>query len=236
MKKVREYEVYDEFLEEYGNASIENAQQILDDAKILLSHKSFARAYFLAVAAMEEAGKAYMAFSSRGRNLSDEGLKKKLQEMFENHSQKITSAFAGWISNSSKPEEVIKDAVDSMIYLKRGREKSMYVDANADNSLSIPTILVSPAAAIDSIKVAEICLHHTKFYFSQNQPPSFSSFEDKFFCLRSEKVQEMFNNDDFGEYLLSEIKRDSENFSLPRALVTYHDKYFSKKKRYAKES
>lgn len=230
MKKIREYDVHDEFLKEYGNASIENAQQILDDAKILLSQKSFARAYFLAVAAIEEAGKAYMAFASRGRNLSDKGLKKKVQEMFENHPQKISSAFVGWISKSSKPDESIKAAVDLMIHLKRGREKSMYVDANPDNSLSIPAQIVRPAAAIDSVKVAENCLHHTKNHISENRPPSFSSFDDKLFCLRNEKIQEMFNNDDFGEYLLSELKQTSSNFNFSKAIVTYHDKYFSKKK------
>ena len=237
MKKLREYDVHDEFLTEYGNASIKNAQQILDDAKILLSHKSFARAYFLAVAAIEEAGKAYMAFASRGRNLSDEGLKKKVQEMFENHSQKIGSAFAGWIAKSSNPRESVEAALDLMIHLKHGREKSMYVDANPDNSLSIPMEIVRPAATIDSVKVAENCLHHTKTHISENHPPSFSSFDDKLFCLRSEKIHEICNNDDFRGYLLSELKQTGRKFNFSKAIVTYHDKYFSRRKRFAtKES
>ena len=145
MKKIREYEVHDEFLKEYGNASIGNAHQILDAAKILLSKKSFAIAYFLAVAAIEEAGKAYMALASRARNFSHKGLEKKVQEMFENHSQKISSAFVGWISKSSTPDESIKAAVDLMIHLTRGRGKSMYVDAKPDNSLSIPSQIIRAA-------------------------------------------------------------------------------------------
>lgn len=235
MKKVREYDVHDAFLEEYGNASIENAEQILNDAKILVDQNSYARAYFLAVAAIEEAGKAYMAFASRGRNLSDEGLKKKIQEMFENHSQKITSAFAGWIAKSSSPEESIKAAVDLMIHLKRGREKSMYVDANADNSLSIPTQLVRPSAAIDSIKVAENCVHHTRTHITESTPPAYSSYDDKLFCIRTEKIQELFNKEDFGEYILSELKKENGNFNFAKTIVTYHDKYFAKKKLFVDE-
>jgi len=47
----------------------------------------------------------------------------------------------------------------------------------------------------------------------------------------------MFNNDDFGGYLLSELKQTSSNFNFSKAIVTYHDKYFSKKKLFSnKES
>lgn len=234
MKKIRQYDIHDKFLKEYADAAIENAQQILDAAKILLGKKSFAIAYFLSVAAIEEAGKAYMAFAARGRNLSDKGLKKKVQNMFEKHREKIISAFVGWISKSSKPDESIEAAVDLMIHLNRGREKSMYIDANADNSLSIPAQIIRPVAAIDVLKVAENCLHHTKNHISKNNPPAFSSFDDKLFCLRSEKIKEMFNKD-FGKYLLSELKQTSGNFNFSRAIVTYHDKYFSKKKLFADE-
>jgi len=233
MKKIREYDIHDGFLKEYADAAMENAQQLLDSAKILLSNKSFAISYFLSVAAIEEAGKAYMAFAARGRNLSDKGLKKKVQNMFEKHREKIISAFIGWISKSSKPDESIKAAVDLMIHLNRGREKSMYVDANPDNSLSIPAKIIRPVAAIDVLKVAENCLHHTRTHISGNHPPSFSSFEDKLFCLRSDKIHEMFNND-FGKYLLSELKQTSGNFNFSKAIVTYHDKCFSKKKLFEK--
>jgi|LGVF01.1.fsa_nt_gb AbiV family abortive infection protein len=230
MKKLREYNVHDEFLTEYGNAAIENAQQILDDAKILLGHKSFARAYFLAVAAIEETGKAYMAFSSKGRNLSDEGLKKKVQKIFESHSQKISCAFTGWIAKASNPRESIEAALELIHNLKLGREKSMYVDVNPDNSLNIPMIVARPVAATDSVRVAENCIFHTKHYMSENHPPSFSSFDDKFFCLKTEKITEIFNTEDFGEYLLSELNKVDKNFNFSKAIVTYHDKFFCRNK------
>lgn len=233
MKKIRQYDIHDKFLKEYADAAIENAQQILDAAKILLGKKSFAIAYFLSVAAIEETGKAYMAFTARGRNLTDSGLKKKVLEMFGKHPKKIISAFIGWILKSSKSEESITTAVELMFHLNHGREKSMYVDANADNSLSIPSQTIRPVAAINALKVAENCLHHTKNYISKNNPPVFSSFDDKLFCLRSEKIKEMFNKD-FGKYLISGLKQQSGNFDFSRAIVTYHDKYFSKKKLFEK--
>ncbi|CAK0773613.1 AbiV family abortive infection protein [Gammaproteobacteria bacterium] len=223
--KTREYTLHDDILKEYGIASINNAQQLLDDARILLINKSFARAYFLAVAAIEETGKAYIAHAARGRNLSDDGLVKKIQDMFENHSSKISSAFACWISNASKQEESSKAAVDLIINLKNGRESSMYVDVNSDNSLSIPSKIVSPSAAVGSINVAKNCLYHTISRISGSHVSLYSSFEDKLFCLNSNKIKEIFSNDDFGEYILSELNKTLGHFNLPRTIVTYHDKY-----------
>ena len=94
-KKDRDYDLNFEFLDSYQKAAIDNADSILDEAKLLLSNNHYARAYFLAVASIEETGKAFMAFSSKGRNLNNVALHKKLKEMFENHSQKIRSAFVG---------------------------------------------------------------------------------------------------------------------------------------------
>ncbi len=53
MKKVRNYDVNNKFLMDYEQAAIANAEEILNDAKVLLERKSFARAYFLSVASIE---------------------------------------------------------------------------------------------------------------------------------------------------------------------------------------
>lgn len=236
MKKVRDYDVNNKFLKEYELAAIANAEEILNDAKALLARKSYARAYFLSVASIEETGKAFMAFSSRGRNLSNDGLKKKLQEMFEKHSQKITHAFYGWIFATSKIEEIKKsalNAVDLIIHLQPGREASMYVDAYPDGSISIPSKVIRPVTAIDSVKIAENCLHHTKKYVKSNLPIITSSFDDKLLCIKSEKIREMFKQKDFGEFFLAELKTDANNFSYAKTVVTYHEAYFCKKKQFS---
>jgi len=237
MKKLREYDIHEKFLTEYENAALENAQQILDDAKILLKHKSFARAYFLAVASIEETGKAYFAFSCKNRNLTNDALKKKIKEIFENHSQKIGSAFIGWKARSSDQKESVKAALELIFHLGIGREKSMYVDANPDNSVSIPMRVLRPVAATDSVKVAENCLYHTKQYLSSNQPPQFTTYDDKFFCLKKDKINEMFKMEDFSKYLLAELEKAKLPFNFTKLVVTYHDKYFSKRIRFeSKES
>jgi len=233
MKKVRNYDINNELLKKYELAAIANAEEILNDAKALLARKSYARSYFLSVASIEETGKAFMAFSSRGRNLSNDGLKKKLQKMFEDHPQKIIYAFYSWIFASSKIEEIKKsalNAVDIITHLQSGREASMYVDAYPDGSIRIPSKEARPVAAIDLVKIAENCLHHTKEYVKSNLPKSTSSFDDKLLCIRIEKLQEMYKRKDFWEFFLARLKTDASNFNYSKAVVTYYDAYFCKKK------
>jgi AbiV family abortive infection protein len=233
MKKVRDYDVNKKLLKEYEIAAIANAEEILSDAKALLVRKSYARAYFLAIASIEETGKAYMAFCSRGRNLSNDGLKKKLKMIFENHPQKIVYAFFGWIFASSKLKESALTAVDLTTDLKLGREVSMYVDAYPDGSIRMPSNVIRPVAAIDSVRIAENCLHHTKEYVKNNLPKTTSSFDDKLLCIRSEKIDEMFKRKDFWEFFLAKLETDASNFSYAKAVVTYHDSYFCKKKQFS---
>ncbi len=234
MKKVRNYDVNNKFLMDYEQAAITNAEEILNDTKVLLERKSFARAYFLSVASIEETGKAYIAFSSRGRNLSNPGLKKKLQVLFENHSFKITSAFIGWSFASSNLEEALKGAVDLMSHLLPGRETSMYVDAYPDGSIRIPSDVIRPVAATDSIRVAENCLHHTKEYIKNNLPETTSPYDDKLLCIGSEKLQEIYKQKDFWEFLLAECKTNASNFNYSKTIVTYYEAYFCKNKLFSK--
>ena len=236
MKKNRNYEIHKNFLNEYENAALLNAQHLLNDAKILLVNESIARTYFLAVASIEETGKAYLAFSCKQRNLNDEGLKNKLKTIFESHPNKIGSAFIGWISRASNQEEAIEAALELISNLKLGREVSMYVDVNQNNEISIPMHVIRPVAAVDSVKVAENCLYHTRQYLSENEPPTFSKYEDKMFCFNTQKIAEIFKISDFGDYCLDEIKANKGNFNFPKIIVTYHDNYYCKKVAYKKEN
>jgi len=60
-----------ELLREYSGAALDNASELLAEATLLLQHGHRARSYFLAVASIEETGKALMAFDGQGRNLAD---------------------------------------------------------------------------------------------------------------------------------------------------------------------
>lgn len=229
MRKIRDYELTLELLESYQDAALDNAHELLDEAKLLLSNDHFSRAYFLALASIEEAGKAYIAFDAKGRNLKDAGLCNKIKERLEDHSSKITSAFVGWISFSDSPREAIETSVDLMIHLKRGREKSMYIDVESDGaSLSIPREIVRRVAACDCVHLAENCLHHTGLYLQNNKPNKRTSHQDKLLCIKQNTLSKMLNTEDFWEFYIKQLEQGNNSFD--KAAVTYHDSFYKKKR------
>jgi len=70
-QKNRNYTLTPELLQQYHEAALANARALLEEAALLLRYGHHARAYFLAVATIEETGKAVQAFDSMGRNLKD---------------------------------------------------------------------------------------------------------------------------------------------------------------------
>lgn len=56
-QKNRNYELTPELLQEYSDAALANAQELLDEASLLLQHDHQARAYFLAVAASKRSAR-----------------------------------------------------------------------------------------------------------------------------------------------------------------------------------
>lgn len=235
MRKIRAYALTHVLLEAYQTASLANARELLDEARLLLDNSHFSRAYFLALAAIEEAGKAYIAFDAKGRNLRDEGLCNKIKESLEDHSNKITSAFLGWLSFSNNPRDAIKTSVDLMLHLKRGREISMYIDVKSDGkTLSMPREIIRPIAARDCTRLAEDCIKHTELYINNNQPSKRSSCEDKLLCIKQKTLMEMLNTEDFWEYYIYQLEHG--NHECGQVVVTYHDGYYKKKKLFKHEN
>jgi AbiV family abortive infection protein len=227
MQKTREYNLTLDLLDAYQIAALNNARELLEEAKLLLGSSHFARAYFLALASIEEAGKAYISFEAKGRNLCDIGLCNKIKERLEDHSSKIDAAFLGWISQSTAKREAIQKAVDLIVDLKNGREKSMYIDVGEDGkNLSIPREIVRPVAAGDCVKLAENCIHYTDLYVKNNLPAKSSTAKDKLLCIRPKTFTEMLNIPDFWEFYLSYLKQDNRSFE--DAATTYHDCYYKK--------
>lgn len=226
----RKYTLDLNILDDYQNKALENSKDLVLSSKILFEHKHYARAYFLACSSIEETGKAYLAFSSKGRNLKS--VETKLKTIFEKHPNKITLAFICWMLESSNKVESAKICVDLSVHLHNGREKSMYVDVNEDNSVSIPTKLVRERQAADSIHVAEQCLRATKEYVSKNIPQITSSFDDKFFNMNTKNVTELISNEDFGEYLLHCLTEEKSGLNFSKYITTYHDTYLCKGKKF----
>jgi AbiV family abortive infection protein len=77
--KDRDYTLTPDLLREYRDAALVNAQELLEEATLLLAHKKYARAYFLSASTIEEAGKAVQASEGLGKNLRDPGVTQRLK-------------------------------------------------------------------------------------------------------------------------------------------------------------
>jgi AbiV family abortive infection protein len=107
-----------ELLRSYSEAALRNADELLVEASLLRDHDHMARAYFLAVACIEEASKALLAFDAQNRNLSDPAVCTKLKTTMESHAQKINYAFSMWALSSPNQREALKVALDLIFHVK----------------------------------------------------------------------------------------------------------------------
>jgi AbiV family abortive infection protein len=143
--KNRNYQLTRELLRQYCDAALANAQELLDEATLLLQHGHRARAYFLAVASIEEVGKAVQAFDGMGRNLKDSAVSTRLKLQFEDHEQKIISAFLPWLQGSSNLPEALDSVINLILNVRHGREPSMYTDIHIDGpSVLTPSVSIRP--------------------------------------------------------------------------------------------
>jgi AbiV family abortive infection protein len=143
--KNRDYQLTPGLLQQNRDAALANAQEWLDEATLLLQHEHRARAYFLAVASIEEVGKAVQAFDGMGRNLKDSAVSTRLKLQFEDHEQKIISAFLPWLQGSSNLPEALDSVINLILNVRHGREPSMYTDIRIDGpSVLTPSVSIRP--------------------------------------------------------------------------------------------
>ncbi|MCC4585739.1 AbiV family abortive infection protein [Xanthomonas sp. NCPPB 1067] len=201
--------------------SIDNATALVEEAKTLLSAEHFARAYFLAVAAIEEVGKSALAFGAAGRNLADRQVLKKTWNNLLDHKSKIIAAFGPSLTLTQR--ENMKEALDTSLELmgslRRGREPSMYTDVLADGSIQNPKDLVRPVAARDAVHLAQHCLARAKQCQANNEPASITAASDFFYTLSSSKIQEIMGQEDFSPFYLERI--NNGNISLEEAIYAF---------------
>ncbi len=101
-----------ELLRSYSEAALRNAAELLVEASLLRDNGHCARAYFLAVACVEEAGKALLAFDAQNRNLSDPAVRTKLKAIMESHGHKINYVLCIWAMGNPDPQKAMKVALD----------------------------------------------------------------------------------------------------------------------------
>lgn len=209
-----------ELLHAYSEAALQNSDDLLCEASLLRDHDHMTRAYFLAVASIEEAGKALLAFDTQKRYLSDPAVCMRLKVSMESHSQKINYALGTWAVTSPDLSEALKVALDLIIHLKHGREPSMYTDLRADpDRMQTPREVVRANAARDCVKLAENCLTHARKHLCEKAPAEFTSAQDRLFTMKPAKFQEMLNTEDFWWYYISRMEAGRRN--LAEAVLGY---------------
>ena len=224
-----EFRFTDQILNDLSAASLENAEQLISEAKLLLDQVFSPRAYFLAVAAIEEIGKAYLCFESATRNLNDSAVTSKIIKSIENHSIKINSAFHTSIITSKDPRGALKKAVDLMVDLKNGREPSMYTDINyIDSKIYVPNSVIRNKAAKDAVRLAEHCNLTTRSYINNFDPSIKSKIDDGVFGLKSNTFSKLMKHEDFWWYLVDNYENNRLNNN--EIILEYHKEYFNKNK------
>jgi AbiV family abortive infection protein len=173
-----------------------------------------ARAYFLAVACIEEAGKALLAFDAQNRNLSDPAVCKKLKTSMESHGEKINYALSMWVLSSPDRRGALKVALDLILHVKQGREPSMYSDLRTDpDRVQTPREIVRATAARDCVRLAENCLAHSQRHVSEKTPAKFTTAQDRLFTMKPAKFQEMLNAEDFWWYYISRMQAGQQDIA-----------------------
>ena len=227
--KNRSYPLSLALLEKYKEAALENADELLAEARLLLHHKSHARAYFLGVASIEEIGKAVISHDALGRNISDSAVATRLRINFEDHSQKVTSAFIPWLLATPDLREQVMSYVNTMIDVKNGREPSMYVDVLQDGSDVVrPKTIVSLDAATNCVSLVVAVRLHARHYITNSPAKVRNKAEDELFAMKQTTFLKMTNTADFWEYYMARMRAGDMAFEI--AATTYHEVYFAKSK------
>jgi AbiV family abortive infection protein len=209
-----------ELLRAYSGAALDNAAELNAEASLLLSRGHFARAYFLAVASIEETGKALMTFDGQNRKLDNPAVVSKLRLSTEDHSRKITYAFMPMILASTEQRDAIEVAVDLMINLKRGREPSMYSELRSEpDRAQRPRDIVREEAARDCVRLAGDCLAHAGPHIRDKQPQQISRAMDALFTMKDNYVKKILSTPDFWWYYIA--RREAGNLGWSEAIIGY---------------
>lgn len=207
-------------LKSYSEAALENADELLAEASLLCAHGHMARAYFLAVACIEEAGKALLAFDTQMRNLTDPAVCAKLKKSMENHGFKINYALTMWAFDSSDQRKALEVALDLIFHIKQGREPSMYSDLRAaPDRVQTPREVVSENAARDCVRLAKDCVAYANRHVIEKTPSEFTNAHDRLFTMKPAKFNELLNTEDFWWYYISRMEAGQQD--IAQAVLEY---------------
>lgn len=218
-----------DLLRQYSGAAMQNGRELLEEAALLCSHKHYSRSYFLAVAAIEEVGKALSAFDSAGRNLSDPAVRSKISSNLSDHSHKTTVAFSAWLNDETKVRENLPKILGLVSALRHGRSPSMYTDlADEAGTVHLPSAKVSAVNATDCVRLGNACYAKAAEHLRPGVPRPIRRIDDQLFVLRAKQVTRIVNTEDFWWYYLSRAESGVRDWA--EAVVSYHQQYVTPKK------
>jgi AbiV family abortive infection protein len=213
-----------ELLRSYTDAALDNAAELHAESKLLVVNGHNPRAYFLAIACIEEVGKAMMAFDGQNRKLDNPAVVSKLRKNMEDHSTKITYAFMPMIVASTDQRQAVEVALDLMTNLKRGREPSMYSDLRSDpDRAQRPREVVRETAARDCVRLSGDCLAHGVSHVQEKQPQQITRAMDMFFTMKRSDIQKMLKTEDFWWYYIA--RRERGDLDWAEALIGYYKEH-----------
>jgi AbiV family abortive infection protein len=217
-----------EILRAYADAAIRNGAALIEEASLLEKHGHRARAYFLAIAAIEEIGKALLAFDAQARNLKDPAVVTKLRFSMTDHESKIRFAFTGFLV--ADPRKNVRPAIELMIALQRGREPAMYTDLRTDLAIHDPASAVRDVAAQDCIRLASDCFRSAQRYMTETVPERRTIAQDQLYSMRSSHIKEIMEREDFWWYYIGRMESGEKDFS--EAVLRFRKDFLLKGRRY----
>lgn len=209
------------------NSAHKNATELVEESQLLLDNGHRARAYFLAVAAVEEVGKAFIAFRAQGQNLKDPAVVARVRGLINDHPSKITSAFTGFL-REVPTEKNIETSMQLISALRYGREPSMYTDLSADGSMSIPEAVVGDRQAADCLRLARNCVLSFADFSSKYSPENLSTVQNQVFALSTRETMKVVGISDFWWFYIDQKRQGVDDWAA--AIMKYRNEYLLKSK------
>ena len=213
----------DSSLRDFTLAALANADSLILEACLLGDNTFYARGYFLSVAAIEEVGKAAISHQSRGRNLKDPAVVKRVSFLLSDHHSKIRGAFIGFLT--ADPEKNLERSIQLMIQLQQGREPSMYSELRAGERAYRPTDSVTEKNFVDCVRLAQRCRESIGHYVRNTDPPIFTASDNRLFAAKKSLADRVMNRSDFWWYWIDQQKLGERDFS--KALLAYETQFSS---------
>ena len=150
-----------ENLKEAGIKSVQNASELVQEARILYEHKYWSRAVFLCCISGEELGKSFITLSAVVNQIAGKFDEKRYRERFRSHGEKTGSLnFFEDVFVSSSDLPIQPQEIDHATKAtERFKLASLYCDYYGTEPRK-PSDLITETLAAEALKLAENRVEH----------------------------------------------------------------------------